>query len=103
VYWRNSYLSYLARRSSPSDLHATSIQTPHAGANSPEEACSHERFARVNPGKMGLELNREGEYSLLGPGEDIAEFSGGAEMSEREMPGDILRDHMARVAGNNRI
>jgi hypothetical protein len=54
-------------------------------------------------GKMGLELNREGEYSLLGPGEDIAEFSGGAEMSEREMPGDILRDHMARVAGNNRI
>ena len=52
---------------------------------------------------MGLELNREGEYSLLGPGEDIAEFSGGAEMSEREMPGDILRDHMARVAGNNRI
>jgi hypothetical protein len=39
----------------------------------------------------------------VGPGEDIAEFSDDAEMSEQEMQGDALRDHMARVVEKYRI
>jgi hypothetical protein len=38
-----------------------------------------------------------------GPGEDIAEFSDDADLSEHELQGDSLRDHMSRVIEQYRI